>query len=90
MKKTGTFSIGWPWAVALKLICAICTPSTLLQSTVASTRSSRFEGETEPLFGVNISHEALDVAVNVKGDGPAAPTSMNRELRGTYESSVKV
>lgn len=56
----------------------------------ASTRTSGLEGDTEPELGVNLSQETFAVAVKVNGDGPPAPTSMNREFSGTKESNVRV
>ena len=81
---------GWPGTVASKLIIAYSTPETWLQSTEANTRVSGLDGETEPLLGLKLSQETFELAVNVKGFGPPAPTSMKREPNGTKGSIVSV
>lgn len=87
-KKTCSLIEGWPGTVALKVITAFWVPVTLLQSTVASTRTSGLLGDTEPVEGVKISHDSFAVALKVNGDGPPAPTSTNRLLKGTKLSNV--
>ena len=86
----GTTDAGCPAAVAVNVIAAFWTPETLLQSTEKYTRVSGLLGLTEPEVGEIFTQEALLVTVNLKGEGPPAPTSMKRLPKGTKGSSVIV
>ena len=82
---------GWPVDAELNVMTAVEFPAAKAsQSTVASTRTSGLDGETEPELGVRCNQETFEMAVNVNGDGPPAPTAMYRELKGTRESMVIV
>ena len=75
-KYAGVLISGWPGITALNVIWPSSAPVTWSQSTEANIRISGLEGEIEPELGLSFSHETFVVAVNVKGEGPPAPTSM--------------
>ena len=78
---------GWPCTVALKIMNAVSTPVTWLQSTLKKTRCSGALGEIEPCGGEMLNQETLLVATNVNGVGPPAEISTNRFPAGTNGSS---
>jgi hypothetical protein len=83
--------IGGEPDTAVNVMFAALRPSgSLVQSTDANTRSSGFAGEIEPCVGETVSHEELETAVNVKGVGPPAPTSMKRLGIGSNWSMLRV
>ena len=90
-KKACTDAGSWLWGLAVKVMRAKDSPTGMLsQLTVASTRTSGLLGEMLPVLGVSFNQVALVVAVNVNGEGPPAPTSMNRLLNGTKLSRVNI